>query len=270
MQTFTVSRIIIIGILKPLSEKTRRALLGKIVYGIIKPLWSQLLKFNEFNFITTIDGVFIKFRPFVMHDFLFVMANKDHEPYVQTVFQPKQGDVVVDVGAHIGFYTLKSAKSVGSSGKVVAIEPDPQNFILLKNNIALNNFNNVIAVNAALSDFVGQKIFYCSTDPSLSGFQPSGSQTIVREAIAVNTLTLIELLKDLGIDTVNWLKIDVEGEELKVLKGSMPFLQSSNLVKIILEISLDKENILNYLSESGFSIKHLGDIYYFAFKLSSL
>ena len=55
----------------------------------------------------------------------------------------KKNDVVIDLGAHIGYYTLMMAKLVGESGKVFAFEPEPRNLVLLKKNIKVNCYNNI-------------------------------------------------------------------------------------------------------------------------------
>jgi FkbM family methyltransferase len=65
-------------------------------------------------------------------------------------FTPKEGDIVIDVGAYIGPYTIIASKRVGENGKVVAIEADPDNFDLLNRNIQLNKLSNVIALNYAV------------------------------------------------------------------------------------------------------------------------
>jgi ubiquinone/menaquinone biosynthesis C-methylase UbiE len=69
-----------------------------------------------------------------MHDFLFVLANasKNHEPLVQKVFQPKPGEVVIDVGAHIGLYTLKAAREVGANGRVIVVNLTHRAFLSSK------------------------------------------------------------------------------------------------------------------------------------------
>ena len=67
-------------------------------------------------------------------------------------FQPKRGEIVVDVGAHYGRYTLIAAKRVGPKGKVIAIEADPKNFDMLNKNIKLNELSeHVIPLNYAAS-----------------------------------------------------------------------------------------------------------------------
>lgn len=68
---------------------------------------------------------------------------------------PKAGDVVFDVGAHIGSFALKAARLVGEEGLVVALEPELENYRILKENIELNGLENVVLLPMALSDFQG-------------------------------------------------------------------------------------------------------------------
>ena len=221
-------------------------------------LWPSSYCFSKFVCVS-IGGQNMMFRPLVFSDFTLIFLSAYKEPYVQQVFIPNPNDTVVDAGAHIGFYTLKVAKKVGLLGKVIAIEPDTQNFQLLQKNIAINHHPNVIAIHAALSDTNGPRLFYGNVDPSQSGFYTPRSKVSTVEI--VETMTLDTLLQHLGIDQIDWLKLDVEGEELKVLKGASQVLQN-NKVKIITE----SRKTLGFLKEKGFHIRHLGDIYYFAFK----
>ncbi|MBD0360091.1 MAG: FkbM family methyltransferase, partial [Nitrososphaeraceae archaeon] len=72
-----------------------------------------------------------------------------HEDDIIEHFTPKQGDIVVDIGAAFGFYTIISSKRVGTNGKVVAIEANPGNFEMLNRNIKLNQLTNIISLNNA-------------------------------------------------------------------------------------------------------------------------
>ena len=65
-------------------------------------------------------------------------------------FRPKEKDIVVDIGAHIGRYTIISSKRIGPNGKVVAIEADPANFEMLNRNVNLNKLTNVTSLNYAV------------------------------------------------------------------------------------------------------------------------
>jgi len=75
----------------------------------------------------------------------FSIATLLHEPFVAKIFKPGPSDVVIDVGAHIGSYTIRCAKAVGEKGLVIAFEPDPENFKVLLLNVKMNDLRNVIA-----------------------------------------------------------------------------------------------------------------------------
>jgi len=261
------TRTLIVALLRPLG-KSRRAFFEVLLYGVVRPVWNRLPDMSSFTFTAAFGGNSVRFRPFVMHDFLFVLANanRNHEPLVQAVFKPKPGEVMVDVGAHIGLYTMRAAQEVGDTGRVISAEPDPQSYAILKDNITQNHLSNVHAINAALSDRSGQMTFYACTDPSLSGFelQPKAK---LREKRVVKTLTLDELLDSLGIDQVNWIKLDVEGAETKVLRGAKRLLARAKNLHIIVESS--STEAMDYLKQFGFKTRYLGEIYYFAEKLTS-
>ena len=81
------------------------------------------------------------------YDFQIMTFHEDH--IIEHNFTPKEGGIVIDVGAHIGPYTLIASRRVGLNGKVVAIEADSENFNILNRNIQLNKLTNVIALNYA-------------------------------------------------------------------------------------------------------------------------
>ena len=73
-----------------------------------------------------------------------------HEEEILEHFTPKEGDIVVDIGAAFGFYTILSSKMIGPKGKVIAIEPQPESFQMLNSNIKLNKLSNVKTLNCAI------------------------------------------------------------------------------------------------------------------------
>src|SRR3989442_14572553 len=97
------------------------------------------------NLGVSVDGVRFDVRP--RTNDLDLISSK-HEPLVTRSFQVAAGDVVVDVGAHIGRYALRAA---ARASKVIAVEPDPSNFSLLERNVRLNGFSNVVLVPQTLS-----------------------------------------------------------------------------------------------------------------------
>ena len=76
----------------------------------------------------------------------------------------KNGNIVIDVGAHMGYYSLLFAKLVGKNGKIFAFEPDPKNFSRVQKNVKLNNYMNIVLTQKAVSDRTGdEKLFFTLT-----------------------------------------------------------------------------------------------------------
>jgi len=139
----------------------------------------------------------------------------DKEVY-DRLFKPQKGQVIVDIGAHVGIYTVKAASEVGENGVVIAIDPCPVNYQLLKYNIKLNKLSNVLPLNVAIMNYNGKtKLYLFENAGRLSSTKISGEQYIT-----VPCKRLDGLLNELGIKNVDLIKIDVEGAELDVLEGS--------------------------------------------------
>ncbi len=142
----------------------------------------------------------------------------DAEP----VFAPKEGETVIDVGAHIGVYSLHAAKAVGRHGFIVAVEADPNNFSMLKRNSKLTMGARIICVETALWNCDGKIKLY----RDVSG--GSGRHSVVfereGETISVKAETLDGLVRKLGLRNVSFIKMDVEGAAFNVLKGGQETL----------------------------------------------
>src|SRR5256712_7596936 len=123
------------------------------------------------NLGVSVDGVRFDVRP--RTNDLDLISSR-HEPLVTRSFQVAAGDVVVDVGAHIGRYALRAATK---ASKVIAIEPDPSNFILLEQNVRLNGFSNVVLVPHALSSRPGTRALWlaASGNTGTSSVDPDAS-----------------------------------------------------------------------------------------------
>jgi FkbM family methyltransferase len=183
-----------------------------------------------------------------------------HEEEIEEHFNPNDGDIVVDVGAHAGHYTLISSKRVGQNGKVIAIEADPTNFEILNRNIQLNGLTNVIPLNyAAYSKQTKLKLYLPVEE---SGFSIYNTIMVNRakpeeKFIEVNANTLDYLLQQNGIRYANWIKIDVEGAEFEVLKGTINILSNSKNIVLFVEIhGLDNYRpVIEFLNISNFKIE---------------
>jgi FkbM family methyltransferase len=174
----------------------------------------------------------------------FIVMTK-HEEQIMGLFRPSEGDIVVDIGAHMGRYTIPCSKSAGMSGKVVAIEAHPYNFRILQHNLRLNKLKNVSLLNCAVySDRARLKLYlpdedlgYTMHHSLMTNYLASKySNEIERKYIEVEADTLDNLLKARGINEVNWIKIDVEGAELEVLRGAREILSTNTRISILVEI----------------------------------
>jgi FkbM family methyltransferase len=156
-------------------------------------------------------------------------------------FTPKRGDIVVDIGAHIGHYTIIASKRVGANGKVVAIEASPSNFEILNRNIKLNQLANIINLNHVVySKETKLKLYLPGEESGHTIYNTVISDRARNEDkfVEVNANTLDYLLQSKGIkqEQINWIKIDVEGAEFEVLKGAANILSNSKDIAILIEI----------------------------------
>ena len=166
------------------------------------------------------------------------MATGKYEEETTRLFERilKPGMAVLDVGAHVGYYSLLAARHVGPTGKVYSFEPEADNYELLLKNIELNGYTNIHAVNSAISNLVGSRtLFLTSLDSGRHSTYRHGLQE--RGEVAVDTSTLDAFLESLGWPTVDLVKVDVEGAEMDVLAGMERLLGGANDLALILEFN---------------------------------
>ncbi len=138
-------------------------------------------------------------------------------------YRPKPGDVVFDMGAYCGVSSYYFSQIVGSSGKVYAFEPDPQNFPLLQGNIARHSLANVVAVQVAVSSCAGFADFF-SEGALGSTLSDHSSRSSSGEVTQVRTITFEQACVTYG--TPDFAKIDIEGAEVAVLAAAAEFLKA--------------------------------------------
>lgn len=143
------------------------------------------------------------------------IALEKYEPYETQLIlrQAKVDDVVVDIGANIGYYTVLLADKVEKTGKVYAFEPDKINFEILKKNIEVNNLKNVEIINAAVGSKAGRLKLHKSKE-NLGDHKLYGSD---KEIEQVKIIKLDDYLKNKKIDLM---KIDTQGWEPEVIEGA--------------------------------------------------
>ncbi len=173
----------------------------------------------------------------------------------------RPGDVVIDVGANIGIWTIGAAKRTGLRGKVHSFEPLKENFARLFENVELNRVTNVIPQRFALSDCAGPRKFYPSPNNN-SGVGRLMTDEWIGPHCIVEAIVLDEYCEQQRIESVRLLKIDVEGAEYFVLKGATRLLGSANPPIVIFEMNramagdlgASPQKLETFLSGFGYSI----------------
>jgi FkbM family methyltransferase len=169
--------------------------------------------------------------------------------------QLQPGMTVIDVGANVGVYTFSAAQKVGSTGKVVAIEPFSGCVRCLRETQRLNRFDWVTICAGAASDHHGTSYLSLQAASELN--------EVVAEAGAegefeqITCFPLDSLIKTAAINRVDWLKIDAEGHEMQVLAGSERILTEFAPGIIYENIAGDKGSntqVAEYLQAKGYRL----------------
>jgi len=129
-----------------------------------------------------------------------------------SIVEPKLGDIVFDIGAYVGDTALWFSKAVGPQGKVYAFEPEPSNFAKLKANLERNKVTNVIPLQLALSENEGEM--------QVASAGGSSIITQARTGTSVKVTTIDKFVEANTLPRVDFIKMDVEGYESKVLEGA--------------------------------------------------
>lgn len=187
--------------------------------------------------------------------FRLALLTQQHE--VETVQQMEkiiqEGMVVLDIGAHVGYYTRRFARWVGERGQVIAFEPHPRTFKTLQSNT--RHFKNVYLAQVALAEEEGIAELYDYLMMSASGslhydenmrdlqrsslskhdIAPRIASDFPMEAFQVRTTSVDTYLSEIGVQKVNVVKMDIEGAELGALRGMRQLIQDTPDLVIIME-----------------------------------
>jgi len=163
----------------------------------------------------------------------------------------QEGDWFIDVGANVGIYTLLAA-SRGPRVRVTAVEPDPETFTRLGENVDLNRFSNVDRISAALGSAEGAAAFTVGLDTV---------NRLARDGESQRTVLMTTLDRVAGADGPSLIKIDVEGSEFSVLQGGLHTLEREPGPVLLFEINSScfeaghtPQGIASLLSEYHYSL----------------
>ena len=149
----------------------------------------------------------------------------------------KENMTVLDIGSNIGYYPLIELNKIKNTGKLISVEPSPENYEMLKKNLILNNFlnseTNIKTYNIAISEKSEIKKFYISNYSNLNSFHLEKDNKYLNEAsfINVKTKSILDISEGKKID---FIRMDVEGHEVKILNSLVEYIKKTNYKPMVL------------------------------------
>lgn len=189
----------------------------------IEGLISRMLPENKLK-----ERLRIIFR--ILESYRILPSYRLYEQYVLKIYEKRyrvqKGDNVVDAGACFGMDTLKFSREVGNEGKVICIEPNEDNLTYIRRIVRLHRLKNVIIIPKALWSKKGKMKFYYHISP---GGHSLINKENIKKIVETEVDTLDNILKELKIDKVDFIKMDIEGAEIEALKGAKEILKNNDV-----------------------------------------
>jgi FkbM family methyltransferase len=170
-----------------------------------------------------------------------ILRGGEWQPEIWDSISPNlsEGNVFLDVGAHIGYFSMRAAVKLGKTGRILAFEPNPETLKLLRDNVAANHADNVIVEPIACTDREQMLTLYAA--PSMN----TGASSLAREnadlsgdepprAYSVRGRPIDDVVRELNLSRVDAIKVDVEGAEVYVLRGAANTLKRFH-PKVVIE-----------------------------------
>ncbi len=209
------------------------------------------------------SGLRIRLRPNT-DDLRIVRSNLIKKNYMKDFLPITKDSIVVDVGAHIGSFAIMAARN---AQKVVAFEPEPSNYQMLKKNMEINHLENMSAFEMAVSGMTGYRDIYTYEGGSSADYSLYESGIMNVKKGRISTISLDDIIQREGLPRIDFLKLDCEGAEHDILRN-MSFETARKIMGITMErhvappeVSID---IPLRLKEFGFQVKMSPNGYLYA------
>ena len=242
-----------LGLAKGMRECYRHSIHGEFSY--------QLYNYfsNETNAVVKIGDSYMNldFSNTGLEKDLFLHGIREKESTEIFKEELEKSMTVIDIGSNIGYYTFIAAEKVGESGKIKALEPNPDNFNRLMKNIKLNGYDNIECINKAAGPCKKTATITQSYAPNRNRILEKGE-----DGFSIDVEPVDSLAADIDPDMI---RMDVEGYEVEILKGIENILETESL-KLFLELHPEKmerlysgsiDEVWEKLSEKDFIIKYL-------------
>ena len=195
-----------------------------------------------------------------------ILRTGEWQPEIWRAMAPEltEGSVFLDVGAHIGYFSLKGAVAVGKSGRVLAFEPNPETVALLRDNVAASSAKNVTVEPIACTDHDQMLTLYAAgiINTGMSSLARNNANVTIEgpKAYTVRGRPIDDVVRELNLNRVDAIKVDVEGAELLVLKGTIETLKRFH-PKLVVELVPEQlasfkatpEDVRTLIREAGYT-----------------
>lgn len=199
------------------------------------------------------NGFFWKGDPksyYLGHQFSEIFKSEIYKDYVN------DGDVVLDVGANIGLFSLYASPI---ARMVYAFEPTPDHFECLEKTIEFNEMKNVLPIRKAIANDNGKQEFYFSENQTMNSLKEAVGNT--GRKITVDTITLDRFFDDFDIKKVDFMKLDIEGSEGEILQGAGFRKVSPKIDSFVFEYhtwsGMNLNQIINTLRDRNYVVKQI-------------
>lgn len=227
------------------------------IYNIKKVIQNQLINIygvlNSYNFFSGRFGTLIQYLAYFTYKKLY----EKNINYLEISI--KKNSTIIDVGANVGFYSKIFSRWVDKGGTVIAIEPECKNYKQLEK--LSQNYRNIEPILAAATD-KKKNLFLAlnKTNPADHRIAQSGQ--------SIAGISIDELMEDRSWPNVSLIKIDVQGHEMQVLKGSKETI-IKNHPMIMVEIDDEAltsagtipDDVIDYIRQFGYSMYQIGSEY---------
>ena len=208
-------------------DRGRRFLIWRVLRALVPP--------EDRTFLAHSPGggrVRLRYREVI--GFLRLVHGSFEDAEVETLMEAaRPGTVAVDIGANVGIFTVPLARAVGTDGTVWAFEPLPENLDRLHANVTENQLANVRLFAAAASDTDGALSFHVAGDSAYGSTREVFSGWGTGRSLTVPAVRLDAEWRTRGMPFVSVIKIDVEGAELAVLRGSRDVIRHCRPVLLV-------------------------------------
>jgi FkbM family methyltransferase len=223
----------------------KRKILSSLVYRPLKLISRDIILYNgryDYYFVlndTSSYGV-------------MMLSHEGDVPFmIYSLLRRMKDPVFIDVGAHLGAYTLAFSKI---SKLVVAVEPNPVNYLILRKNLAINKIKNCMPVKCAISNYVGTAYLYVSEFSDLHSLHKNRLDKAMY-VVPVRTTTLDTLaLRELKLSKIDLVKIDAEGAEVEILEGMGETMERYGPILIVEVFQRNIEKTLGVLRKYRYNV----------------